>query len=166
VTRWNPTNSDPIIEEPVKLLNLKLNYQIIDRALKLLVKQLEYTRDEVVYNQPYTGRFEAIHDMPCYYSLRELKARKITLTKHHFHSHWHFKREATITLPPQPAPPSSSIIFAPYKVITRGRRREDRSIRRNQSQFKLTAGPSLLPRLGRVSGETSRVSNLSSNLLT
>ena len=112
----------------------------------------------MIYNQPCTGRFEAIHGIPCYHTLRELRARKVTVTKYHFHRHWHFERDASIPLPLPPAPPASPVIFEPYKVVTRGRRRKDRSTRREWSQFELTSGPPAHPeRPGRVGGKVSQV---------
>jgi hypothetical protein len=99
--------------------------------------------------------------IPCYHTLRAMKQLNSKVDRSSFHSHWHFERPGNspesgegIELPqPSLAPPGPSI-FAPHKVVTRGRKRKDNSTQRNRSQFEHTAGTQ---RPGGVGGETSRV---------
>jgi len=152
VIRWNLI--DPLTKEATKRLNPDLNQQIVNRGLKLLVQQLERAR-EVTNNRPYSGQFEAIHSIPCYHTLCDLSALSLTVTKHHFHRHWHFESDTSIPLPPPSAPSATPIIFPPDKVVTKGRRRQDRTTRHDPSAFELSAGPLPAPRPGRIGGETS-----------
>lgn len=167
VTRWNPKEFDPVTKQPIQYLDPELNNQVVDRALRLLVKQLEYARDDVQYNMPCSGQFEKIHGIPCYHTIREFRAAKITIKKGHIHSYWHFERDAGIPLPPPPPPPQDPVIFAPHKVVTRGRPRKDRSTRRDPSQFEIAASPAASQRRpGRVGGEISAVSPIYKALST
>ena len=129
--------------------------------MKLLIKQLYLIRDDVINNKPYIGNFEVIYGIPCYYTLRDMKRLKVLVRKEDFHAHWYFERpivdNTALQLPaPPPAPPGPTI-FAPLKVVTRGRKRKDNSTRRDPSQFEVTAGIAPPARPGRVGGETSRV---------
>ena len=142
------------------LLNPKLNQQIVPEATKLLVQQLHLMKDEV-NQRPCRGSFERVNGIPCYHTLRTLRALKSTVGYEDFHPHWHFQRPvvspadgAARYLPaPPPAPPGPAI-FAPYKVVTRGRTHKDRSTRRDPSQFEVTAGITQ-PRPGRLGSEAS-----------
>ena len=99
--------------------------------MKLLVQQLLLAKDEVTNNKPCSGSFETIHGIPCYHTLREIKRLKTKVTKAKFHKHWHFERpvssvedgEAMELVPPSSPEPvtTSPRIFAPRKVVTRGR---------------------------------------------
>ena len=93
---------------------------------------------------PCSGQFEKIHGIPCYHTIHEFRAAKITIKKGHIHSYWHFERDAGIPLPPPPPPPQDPVIFTPYKVVTRGRPHKDRSTRRDLSQFEIAASPAAL----------------------
>lgn len=148
-------------------LDHDLNKQIVPAAMKLLVRQLLLANDEVTNNKPCSGGFETIHGIPCYHTLREIKRLKTKVTKAKFHKHWHFERPVSsvedgevIELPPSPPEPitASPHIFAPRKVVTRGRRRKDRTTRRDPSQFEITAGTTppapRAERPGLVGGET------------
>lgn len=168
VTRWNPKELDPVTKQPIQHLDPELNTQVVDRALRLLVKQLEYAKDEVQYNTPCSGQFEKIHGIPCYHTIREFRAARITIKKGHIHSYWHFERDTgLITLPPPPPPPQDPTIFAPHKVVTRGRPRKDRSTRRDPSLFEITASAAASQqRPGRIGGEISAVSPIYKALST
>ena len=144
------------------LLDPELNKQVVPEAMRLLVKQLYLARDEVVNNKPCTGNFEAIHGIPCYHTLRLMKSLNSIVRMEDFHCHWYFERPQVddnepLQLPDPPAPPAGPAIFAPRKVVTRGRKRKDHSTRRDPSQFEVTTGIAPLARPGRVGGETSRV---------
>jgi len=151
-------------------LDHDLNKQIVPAAMKLLVQQLHLAKDDVTNNKPCSGGFETIHGIPCYHTLREIKRLQTKVTKAKFHKHWHFERPVSsvedgevVELPPAPPPESTANphIFAPHIVVTRGRRRKDRTTRRDPSQFELTAGTTPLAppsqRPGLVGGETSMV---------
>jgi hypothetical protein len=103
----------------------------------------------------------SVFRMPCYHTLRVMKQLNSKVDRSSFHSHWHFERLVNsaesgegIELPQPSLEPAGPSVFAPHKVVTRGRKRKDNSTRRNRSQFELTAGAQ---RPGRVGGETSRV---------
>jgi len=143
------------------LLDPELNKQVVPAAMQLLVNQLHLMKDEVINNKPCTGNFETVFRMPCYHTLRAMKQLNSKVDRSSFHSHWHFERPGNspesgegIELPQPSLAPPGPLIFAPYKVVTRGRKRKDNSTRRNRSQFEHTAGTQ---RPGRVGGETSRV---------
>ena len=147
------------------LLNPKLNQQIVPEAMKLLVKQLHLMKDEV-NQKPCSGSFERVNGIPCYHTLRTLGALKSTVGCEDFHPHWHFQRPvasladgAARHVPPS-APPGPAI-FAPHRVVTRGRTRKDRSTRRDPSQFEVTAGITQPPP-GRLGSERSAVRSLAS----
>ena len=123
------------------LLDPELNKQVVPEAMKLLVKQLYLIRDEVVNNKPCTGNFKTIHGIPCYHTLRDMKRLSATVRIEDFHPHWHFERPVALDdddrealqLPAPPPAPPGPIIFAPKKVVTRGRKRKDNSTRRDPS---------------------------------
>jgi len=111
VTRWNPKEVDPITKRPIHYLDPELNSQICDRALKLLVKQLKFASDEIEYNKPCTGYFEQIYSIPCYHTIRELRAANIMIKKGHFHGYWHIERDnESLPLPPAPPAPLGPIL--------------------------------------------------------
>ena len=147
-------------------LDRELNQQVVLEAIKLLVKQLYLIRDEIVNNKLCTGNFEAIHGIPCYHTLRNIKRLNAIVRMEDFHPHWYFERPVVndnkpLQLPDPLAPPAGPTIFAPRKVVTRGRKYKDNSTRRDPSQFEVTIGTAP-PRPGRVGGETSRVRIVSS----
>ena len=157
MTRWNSIDTTTTPPRVIERVDPELNKQIVARAIKLLVYQLDLARDHVVNNKPCTGQFESIHGIPCYHSVRQMANHNVTVRKEHFHRHWYFNREG-LPLPQPSAPPVASVIFPPGRVITRGRP-QNRSTRREWSTFELTAGPPApppAPRPGRVGGETSR----------
>lgn len=124
--------------------------------MKLLVSQLFIMIDKVAVIKPCTGSFEIIHQIPCHHTLRSYASHKRKVTKEDFHQHWHYKSG----LPPPRSPSPRPTIFAPHVVRTRGRPRDDQSIRRNPSQFELGETQRGRPRgrPGRVGGETFLVS--------
>src|SRR3984957_17179663 len=128
--------------------------------MKLLVQQLHLMKDEV-NQRPGSGSFE--RGIPCYHTLRTLRALKSMVGCEDFHPHWHFQRPVASPADGAarhlPAPPDP--IFAPHRVVTRGRTRKDRSTRRDPSQFEATAGIPQ-PRPGRLGGERSAVRSLAS----
>ena len=85
---------------------------------------------------------------------------KITIKKGHFHLHWHFERAQSLTLLPPAPPRPGPTIFAPHKVVTRGRPRQDGSTRRDPSLHEVVAPSQPRQRPGRISGETSQVRSL------
>ena len=138
------------------LLDQDLNHYISSPAMKLLVSQLFIMIDKVAVIKPCTGSFEIIHQIPCHHTLRSYAGHKRKVTKEDFHQHWHYKSG----LPPPRSPSPRPTIFAPHVVRTRGRPRDDQSIRRNPSQFELGETQRGRPRgrPGRVGGETFLVS--------
>ena len=145
-----------------KVLDPDLNTQIVPQAMKLLVQQLHLARDTLV-DKPCTSSFERIHGIPCYHTIRVIERLELTITRTDFHKHWHFNRPGeAIQLPPPPVPPQRPNIFPPHVVVTRGRPRENRSMRRIPSQFEATAGIARL-RPGRIGGELSRVGTYASS---
>ena len=119
VTRWNPKELNPIMKQPIQYIDLELNHQLVNRALKLFIKQLEYATNEVEYNKPCTGQFKQIYGIPYYHTIRGLKAANIMIKKGHFHGYWHFERDTeSLPLPPLPPPQPGPTIFPPEKVIT------------------------------------------------
>ena len=144
------------------LLDPEPNKQVVPEVMRLLVKQLYLIRDEVVNNKPYTGNFEAIHGIQCYHTLRDMKHLNATLRMEVFHPHWYFERpivddNEVLQLPAPLLAPPGPAIFAPRKVVTRGRKRKDNATRRDPSQFEVTAGTTPPARPGRLGGEVSRV---------
>ena len=158
VSRYNTINKET--QQPTKYIDLNLNSQIVNRALKLFINQLDLARDTVTNNSPCSGIFKQIYGIPCYHSIRGLKDAKITIKKGHFHLHWHFERAQSLALPPPLPPRPGSIIFAPHKVFTRGRPRQDGSTRRDLSLHKVMAPSQPRLRPGHIGGETSRVRSL------
>ena len=158
VSRYNTIDKET--QQPTEYIDPNLNSQIVDRALKLFVNQLDLARDTVANNSPCSGIFEQIYGIPCYHSIRGLKDAKITIKKGHFHLHWHFERAESLALPPPAPPRPGPTIFAPRKVVTRGRPRQDGSTRRDPSLYEVMAPPQPRQRPGRIGGETSRVRSL------
>ncbi|KAI9914227.1 hypothetical protein PsorP6_005855 [Peronosclerospora sorghi] len=82
------------------------------------------------------GAFTQIYAIPCYHEIRNMKRLSFKITKDDFHPYWHFERPfngKTLGLPEPPLAPPGPVIFKPHVVITRGRRRKDKSTRRDPS---------------------------------
>src|SRR6266480_267724 len=158
VSRYNTIDKET--QQPTEYINPNLNSQIIDRGLKLFINQLNLTRDTVTNNSPCSGIFEQIYGIPCYHSIHGLKDTKITIKKGHFYLHWHFKRAQSLALLPPVPPRPGPTIFAPHKVVTRGRPRQDGSTRRDPSLHKVVAPSQPRQRPGCIGGETSRLRSL------
>lgn len=158
VSRYNTIDKET--QQPTEYVDPNLNSQIVDRALKLFVNQLDLARDTVANDSPCSGIFEQIYGIPCYHSIRGLKDAKITIKKGHLHLHWHFERAQSLALPPPAPPRPGPTIFAPHKVVTRGRPRQDGSTRRDPSLHEVVAPSQPRQRPGRIGGETSLVRSL------
>ena len=138
-------------------LDPDLNRHIVPRGMKLLVEQLFYAKDEVTHNKPCKSVFTQIYGIPCYHQVRDRERLSVAITKDDFHPHWHFERpfngEALGLLEPPLAPPGP-IIFRPNVVVTRGRKRKDKSVRRDPSAWEI-ANRTQTRRPGRIGGATS-----------
>ncbi len=148
-------------------LDPQLNKQIVPDAMKLLVRQLYFIDDRLQRNTACSTYFEKIYGILCYHSLPQFKDRNVKVTKQDFDKHWHFDRPIqdptdgeAMDLPPEPPAPEGPAIFAPHTVVTRGRRRKDRTTRRDPSGWERAAAveSSQQRRPGVVGGESSRVS--------
>ena len=87
VTRWNRIDITTTPPQVIERVDPELNNQIVARAIRLLVHQLELARDHIVNNKPCTGQFESIHGIPCYHSVRQMANHNVTVRKEHFHRH-------------------------------------------------------------------------------
>src|SRR5947209_259518 len=100
--------------------------------MKLLVDQLTFAKDELSH-KPCSGVFTQIHGIPCYHEIRDRKRLSIKITKDEFHPHWRFERPSNgeaLGLPNPPLEQQGPVVFKPYIVISRGRKRKDKSTRR------------------------------------
>ncbi|KAI9917034.1 hypothetical protein PsorP6_016874 [Peronosclerospora sorghi] len=151
------------------LLDLHLIKHVVPRGMKLLVDQLIYAKDELVYNKSCGGGFTQIYQIygiPCYHEIRNRKRLSVKITKDDSHPHWHFERPFNVKalgLPEPPLAPPGPVIFKPHVIITRGRRRKDKSTRRDSSVWELAThslqDQDQIRRPGRVGGANSAAIN-------
>ena len=95
------------------LLNPKLNKQIVPEAMKLLVQQLHLMKDEV-NQRPCSGSFERVNGIPCYHTLRTLRALKPMVGCEDFHPHW--RTQATRHI--QISSPDTDLLPFPHSTFS------------------------------------------------